>query len=178
MSDPRPANLGVYLAASRPAGGRGDGTTEKDTVIDQVIQASLEGLAKALGERLIKAPGERVAINKLTAEINHLRSAHEKTEVRIGELTKSFEEVVRRADGLILARSEIHFQATEASPTLGDALLNLDEQISELRPEAATSTASVPSKAQGKPGGTSIFDGIDQEIMNRRHFDNEGHRQC
>ena len=44
-----------------------------------------------------------------------------------------FEDAARKVDGLIIQNSTVRFEATQNSPTLGDALVDLEKQISGLR---------------------------------------------
>ena len=106
-------------------------------MIDVIALALLKGLAGGLGERLIKAPGDKVAIKSLTGEVKELRIAQQETQLTIAELTKIFEDIASNTDGLVVSRSKIRFQATEQTPTLGDALLNLDQEIEGVRSAAA-----------------------------------------
>lgn len=116
-------------------------------MIDVIALALLKGLAGGLGERLIKAPGDKVAIKSLTDEVKELRTAQQDTKVTIAELTKVFEDLASNTDGLVVTRSKIRFQATEETPTLGDALLNLDQEIEAVR-SAAVKAASLKAEAR------------------------------
>jgi uncharacterized phage infection (PIP) family protein YhgE len=140
-------------------------------LIDALALALLKGLAGGLGERLIKGPGDKVAIKSLTGEVKELSAAQQETQLSITELIKIFEEIASNTDGLIVTRSKIRFQATEKTPTLGDALLNLDQEIEAMR-SAADKAASLKAEAQHldtaqpvKPAQeASALSGLDHEI--------------
>jgi hypothetical protein len=117
-------------------------------MIDAIALALLKGLAGGLGERLIKAPGDKVAIKSLAGEVKELRLAQQETQVTIAELARIFEGIASHTDGLVVTRSKIKFQPTEKTPTLGDALLNLDQEIETIR-SAAVKAASLKAEAQG-----------------------------
>lgn len=116
-------------------------------MIDVLALALLKGLAGGLGERLIKAPRDKVAIKSLTSEVKDLRIAQQETRLTIAELTKIFEDIASNTDGLVVSRSKIRFQPTEKTPTLGDALLNLDQEIEVVR-SAAAKAASLKAEAE------------------------------
>jgi hypothetical protein len=156
-------------------------------LIDVLALALLKGLAGGLGERLIKAPGDKVAIKSLTGEVKELRTAQQETQLTIAELMKIFEDIASHTDGLVVTRSKVRFQATENTPTLGDALLNLDQEIEVMRSTAAKA-ASLKAEAQHldpaqdvkpvqdvkpardvKPAQeASTLSGLDQEISSLR----------
>jgi hypothetical protein len=122
-------------------------------LIDAIALSLLKGLAGGLGERLIRAPKDKVAIKSLTDEVKELRIAQEETKLTIAELTKMFENIASNTDGLVVTRSKIRFQATEKTPTLGDALLNLDQEIEAVR-SATAKAASLKAEA-AHPGSAS-----------------------
>jgi hypothetical protein len=145
-------------------------------LINPLVLAGVEGLASALGERLIAAPGEAIGMKALVGQVRELRVAQERTDVTLSQLTAAFEEIVRKVDGLVVEQSRISFRATSQSPTLGDSLLCLDERISKLRSSVA-STAALPSSADAYSVGQSIFDGLDEEIQNLRSANEDGQSQ-
>jgi len=59
-------------------------------LIDVIALALLKGLAGGLGERLIKAPGDKVAIKSLEAEVKELRIAQQEANYTVAELTRIF----------------------------------------------------------------------------------------
>lgn len=144
-------------------------------MIDQVILAGLQGLARALGERLVKTPDEVVAIKVLTSEVQSLQESQKKTDIRISEMLAVFEDAARKVDGLIIQNSTVRFEATQNSPTLGDALVDLEKQISGLRSSVAQPTSvPVPSDAIGAKTRPSRLDGLDEEIDRLRSSGNPG----
>jgi hypothetical protein len=149
-------------------------------LLDVLALALLKGLAGGLGERLIKAPGDKVAIKSLTGEVKELRTAQQETQLTIAELINIFEDIASHTDGLIVTRSKVRFQATEKTPTLGDALLNLDQEIEAMR-SAAAKVASLKAEAQRldpaqdvKPAQeASALSGLDREISALRTRSND-----
>jgi hypothetical protein len=136
-------------------------------VIGTVVLAGLQGLAKSLGERLVAAPKQAVAMRELADEVRELRVEHYKNQAAVTELLRQFERVVSQTDGLTLAGASIEFTQTTTSPTLGDALLSLERRIEELG-RVKPDPSQQKQQATPSPRPASVFDGLDDEIRQLR----------
>jgi hypothetical protein len=138
-------------------------------VIGSMLLAGLQGLAKSLGERLVSAPKQAVALKELTDEVKELRVEHYKNQAAVAELMRQFERIISQTDGLALAGSTVQFSRTETSPTLGDALLSLEHRIAEFRdPEPVSGQPANQQTTQRPARSASVLDGLDEEIRMKR----------
>lgn len=153
-------------------------------MIEAVAVAGLEGLARALGERLGKGKGASVELKSLLNDVRELRALQDQTNSAVAELTFMFQRLIQESDGLVLSRRllqskvSVRFEPTDESPTLGDALMHLDRSIQRLRSElaaAAPQRQPISPEASPKPNGDSIFQGLDEEIQQKRTAGGAGH---
>jgi hypothetical protein len=125
------------------------------------------GLVKGLATRLGTGRAQRVQFDALLAEVTSLRISQEQTQL----VMREFLAAVHRVDGLSVNASVVEFSPTAHSPTVGDVLMNLDEEIEALgsrvaAPAIAPSTR--PSVVPAGQHGGSILEGLDEEIHHLR----------
>lgn len=108
-------------------------------MIEQVVAGVLTSFGGALAERFANGRGESVEVQPIARDVRELMATQERTEVAVKELTALFRDVIEHIDGLVWSqgklrtRTSVRFEPTEAAPTLGDALINLDRYIRELQ---------------------------------------------
>jgi hypothetical protein len=86
-------------------------------------------------------------------------------------MKQEFVAIVGRVDGLSVTSSTVEFAPTPQSPTVGDALLNLDEEIEALRsaaPVPAAARPAAPEVPARPPGDGTILEGLDEEFQRLR----------
>ena len=84
-------------------------------MLGTILLSGLQGLAKSLGERLIAAPKQAVALQELAGEVKELRVEHYKNQATVSELIRQFEKVVSRSswpsldrvDGPVFANRDV-----------------------------------------------------------------------
>jgi hypothetical protein len=134
-----------------------------ELILTPIAMAAVVGAVKGLSARLMSGRGNAVQLNSLVAEVECLRISQEQTQLVMQEVLA----LVRRVDGLSLRESTIKFTPTSASPTIGDALMNLDDEIEAMRRQVAD---RVPPISASRPTATahahddSLLEGLDEEI--------------
>jgi hypothetical protein len=134
--------------------------------MDALLLAALAGVVKGLSTRLVSGRTQRVQLDALIAEIAQLRISQEQTQL----VMREFVAIVGRVDGLSVRSKAVEFVPTQQSPTVGDALMNLDEEIEAVRgratepPVAPAERPNVPAH----PHDSNILEGLDEEIQRLR----------
>jgi hypothetical protein len=121
-----------------------------------------------------------VSVKVLAQQVKELQASQRNTQWAVDEVLGIFAQVIEKTDGLKLRGSVLEFHATPRSPTLGDALFNLDQEISALREmprrgdtskqdqRIVHATNRMGDSSPRPKGKTSTLEGLDEEIQHLR----------